>query len=106
MKKSKQAILCMLLMFVMVLMTACGNGTNNKGTTAHPSTLQPTTGTSTGGTGTGPTNGLGTETNRETVESTGVIDGLTGDLKNGVNNIKEGAKDIVNPSDGTVETTR
>ena len=77
MKKSRQIVLGLMLIFVMALASGCGDGRNN--TKSTESTRQSQSAISAesteGGMANGPTNGT------DARESTGVLDGLADDIK-------------------------
>lgn len=95
MKKTKQTVLCFLLIFGLMLMTACGSTNNNSTDGSTKSTTMAAT-ESAGGTGTGPTNN--SQSGTDSMESTGVLDGIGQDIKDGAEDIKDGAEDML---DGT-----
>ena len=95
MKKSRQIVLGLMLIFVMALASGCGDGRNN--TKSTESTRQSQSAISAesteGGMANGPTNGT------DARESTGVAD----DIKDGAEDIKNGVEHAVD--DGTVSST-
>ena len=95
MKKSRQIVLGLMLIFVMALASGCGDGRNN--TKSTESTRQSQSAISAesteGGMANGPTNGT------DARESTGVLDGLADDIKDGAEDIKNGVEHAVD--DGT-----
>ena len=99
MKKSRQIVLGLMLIFVMALASGCGDGRNN--TKSTESTRQSQSAISAesteGGMANGPTNGT------DARESTGVLDGLADDIKDGAEDIKNGVEHAVD--DGTVSST-
>ncbi len=98
MKKSRQIVLGIMLIFVMALASGCGDGRDN--TKSTESTRQSQSAISAesteGGTANGPTNDI------DARESTGVLDGLADDIKDGAEDIKDGVENSV---DGTVSST-
>lgn len=98
MKKSRQIVLGIMLIFAMALASGCGDGRDN--TKSTESTRQPQSAISAesteGGTANGPTNDI------DARESTGVLDGLADDIKDGAEDIKDGVENSV---DGTVSST-
>lgn len=105
MKKTRQIVLGLMLIFVMALASGCGDGRNN--TKATESTKQSQSAISAesteGGTANGPTNGSGAQESSNAEESTGVLDGLANDVKDGAEDIKNGVEHAVD--DGTVSST-
>ena len=99
MKKSRQIVLGLMLIFVMALASGCGDGRNN--TKSTESTRQSQSAISAesteGGMANGPTNGT------DARESTGVLDGLADDIKDGAHDIKNVVEHTVD--DGTVSST-
>lgn len=93
MKKTRQLILCMMLVFAMSLMSACGSSDNG----TMDSTQAPTT---TAGI---TTNGQDTTDRSNTTDSTGVIDGIANDVKDGAEDVKDGVEDAL---DMTSESTK
>lgn len=89
MKKTKQAVFCFLLISVLAFIAACGRPDDGRGT--NGSTIAATE--SDGGMGTGPTNST-----TNSMESTGVLEGIGNGIKDGAEDIKNGARDLM---DGT-----
>ena len=95
MKKSRQIVLGLMLIFVMALASGCGDGRNN--TKSTESTRQSQSAISAESTEGGMANGT------DARESTGVLDGLADDIKDGAEDIKNGVEHAVD--DGTVSST-
>lgn len=97
MKKTRQIVLGIMLIFVMALASGCGDGRDN--TKATESTGQSQSAISAesteGGTANGPTNDI------DARESTGVLDGLADDIKDGAEDIKDGVDNAVDDGTGT-----
>lgn len=97
----KKTLLCFMLVFAMVLMTACGSTDN----TARESTMAPTTSGATGGPSTGPTSGMDGTNGMNGTESTGVIDGIGDDLKKGAEDVKDGVEDALDMTSASGESS-
>lgn len=76
MKKTRKFVLGFMLVFAMAFMVACGSDNNE---TTMGSTTAPTT----------------------KVESTGVIDGMADDVKDGAEDVKDGVEDAFDMTNGT-----
>lgn len=103
MKKTRQSILGIMLVLIMAFAVGCGDGKNNtKATESTQQSQSAVSGESTdGGMANGPTNSSD-HSSAAGEGSTGVLDGLGDDIRDGAEDIKDGVEHAVD--DGTHTT--
>ena len=104
MKKTRQYVIGIMFVLIMAFAAGCGDGKNNtKATESAKPSQSAVSGESTeGGMANGPTN-ASDHSSAAGEESTGVLDGLADDIRNGAEDRKDGAERAVD--DGTGSTT-